>query len=487
MSKVIRTRVAPSPTGYPHIGTIYQAMFDYVLAKKYQGQFIVRIEDTDRNRFLVGSEKVIFDSLKWFGLEADEDPEKSGPYAPYRQSERLPLYKKYADELIKKGHAYYCFCTPERLAEMRKKQEAEKKPPMYDKHCLNLSKEEVAKNLKEKMPHVIRMKIPENQMITFTDALVGKVEFDSNLIDHQVLIKSDGFPTYHLAVVVDDYEMKISHIIRGREWIPSTPKHILLYQYFGWDEAIPTYIHVPLILNADGRGKLSKRDGHASVDYYRQEGFLPEAILNYLSNIVWNHPLGKEIYPLKELELAIDINSAKVIDLSSQAPRFDLQKLRWMNGEYIRLLSDEELTKRLQEFLIDHPQKEMIAPLVPLIKERIKTLSEFVPMTQFIFSEPEYDVAIFESLKITDLKAVLTTVVTKLESLGGSWQADKFENTFRQLAEELDIRVGVMFQLLRVAVSGQLVTPPLYETIQIMGQDKALARIKKVAENYPNL
>ena len=295
---MVRTRIAPSPTGFPHIGTIYQVLFDYALAKKNNGQFVLRLEDTDRNRFVEGTEEVIYNALEWFGLNPDESPLKSGPYAPYRQSERLDTYKKHAEELIAKGHAYYCFCTPEEIEVGRKEMQQKTGTPMYNKRCRNLSEEEVKKKLDEKMPHVIRMKVPSDRKIAFNDLILGTIEFDSNVVDDQVILKTDGFPTYHLGVVVDDHLMKITHIIRGREWIPSTPKHILLYEFFGWE--VPVHAHLPLILNSDGKGKLSKRHGHASVEYYRSLGYLPEVVLNYLSNVVWYHPENKEIYPLQE-------------------------------------------------------------------------------------------------------------------------------------------------------------------------------------------
>lgn len=483
----VRTRIAPSPTGFPHIGTIYQAMFDYTLAHKYDGEFINRLEDTDQVRLVEGAEEVIYRSLDWFGLIADEDPQIGGPYAPYRQSERLEIYREHVQILLDKGHAYYCFCTKERLEQMRQDQQSKNQAPMYDKTCLNLSEAEIKEKLAANTLYVVRMKIPENQKITFKDTLTGEIEFDTNLIDHQVILKSDGFPTYHLAVVVDDYLMKITHILRGKEWVPSTPKHILLYQYFGWEDAIPSYTHLPLILNSDGKGKLSKRFGHASVDYYKKEGFLPEAILNYMTNIVWNHPEGKEIYPFEEFQKAFDIDNPKVVLITSQAPRFDLQKLEWVNSEYIRRMSDTELTKRLQEFLIDHPSKEKIAPVVPLIKERIKKLSDFIPLTNFIFDDPEYDKEVFERLEIKDLRLVMEKAVSSLESMERPWTSEKFEETFKNLAIELELANKQMFQLIRVAVSGQLVTPPLFESIQIMGEDETLKRVRSLAQSYPDI
>jgi len=271
---------------------------------------------------------------------------------------------------------------------------------MYDRLCLNLTEEEVKKKLQENLSFVIRMKIPRDEKIKVHDEIVGDVEFDAAQIDDQVILKSDGFPTYHLAVVVDDYLMKISHVFRGKEWLPSTPKHVLLYKFLGWEKEMPLFIHLPLILNSDGRGKLSKRDGHATVDYYKEEGYLPEAILNYLVNIVWNHPDNKEIYPVEEFEKAFEMDPFK-IKISSQAPRFDLQKLDWVNGEYIRKMSDEELLKRLEEYLdsmseselkgTKYEGKEKLAKIIPLVKERIKKLSDFVPLTDFLFDSPEYD------------------------------------------------------------------------------------------------
>lgn len=474
----VRTRIAPSPTGYPHIGTIYQAMFDFVFARKYQGKFITRIEDTDRNRLVEDAEKVIFESLDWFGLITDEDPKKGGGYGPYRQSERLEFYHKYAKQLVEQGHAYDCFCTKERLEQLRSEQQQKKQAPKYDKYCLGLPKEQIESNLSDNIPYVIRLNVPKDQKIVVQDAIVGEVIFDSNQIDDQILIKSDGFPTYHLAVVVDDYLMKITHVFRGSEWLPSTPKHILLYQFLGWGEDIPQYAHVPLLLDPEGAGKLSKRKGHAAVDFYKTEGYLPEAILNFLANIVWNHPSGQEIFSLKEFEKAFEIMPFKV-DVKSQGARFDIKKLEWMNGEYIRLMNDEELTKRLQDFLVDHPAKDKIAAVVPLVKERIKKLSDFVPLTDFLWEKPEYDMGEFKKVKIENKKAALQRVLDKLEAMEKPWQAVTFEKKIRDLAEEWGVKAGDVFQLIRVALSGQTVTPPLFESIKIIGEQESIERVKE--------
>lgn len=490
----VRTRVAPSPTGFPHLGLIYQAIFDFVFAHKCKGKFILRIEDTDRSRFVEGAEEVIFDSLKWAGLEPDEGPEQGGESGPFRSSERLETYKKYARELLENDKAYRCFCTKERLEEMRKKQESSHLAPMYDKTCLRLSAEEIKQKIDGGELFTIRMKVPENQKIKVRDEIAGEIEFDSNQIDDQVILKSDGFPTYHLAALIDDHLMKITHVFRGTEWLPSLPKHVLLWQYLGWKNEMPKYIHVPLLLNSDGGGKLSKRHAHTSIDFYRKEGFLPEAVVNYLANIVWNHPEGKEIFPIAEFGQAFELEPFKA-DIKSNGVRFDLQKLEWMNGEYIRKMPDEELTKRLLEFLVDlsggalaksdHPNIEEITKVVPLIKERIKKLSDFIPLTNFLFQDPEYDLAEFKKLKIDDIKVVLEKIQQVLIEMEKPWDSQKFESTFRKLAEELGLEAKQTFQLIRVAVSGQLVTPPLFESIQILGQEKTLKRINDLVEKYP--
>ncbi|MDO8429009.1 MAG: glutamate--tRNA ligase [Candidatus Daviesbacteria bacterium] len=482
---MVRTRVAPSPTGYAHLGIVYQALFDFVFAHKYKGKFVLRIEDTDRSRFVEGAEEVIVESLKWANLLPDEGISKGGEYGPYRQSEKLELYQKHINELLKKGFAYHCFCTKERLDEMRKLKEQNHQAPKYDRTCLKLTDEEVKQNLAENISFVVRMKIPDNRIIVVDDAIAGKVEINSNELDDQVILKSDGYPTYHLAAVVDDYYMKITHIFRGTEWLPSTPKHILLWEYLGWQESMPKFAHLPLLLNSEGGGKLSKRQGHASVDYYRKEGFLPEAVVNYLANVVWNHPEGKEIFDAREFEKAFELEPFKV-SVKSTGAKFDLAKLEWMNGEYIRKMSDSELTQRLQEFLIDHPAKGKIAPIVPLIKERIKKLSDFIPLTHFLFDDPEYEIEVFKKLKVENIKEVLGKVVEVLVGMKESWNAEKFEQSFRKLSEDLGIRSQDMFQLIRIAFSGQLVTPPLFDSMNIIGYNSSLERIKKVATSYPN-
>lgn len=480
----VRVRIAPSPTGYPHIGTIYQAMFDFVFAKKYNGKFIIRIEDTDRSRFVEGAEQVIFDSFKWFGLESDEDPVKGGTYGPYKQSERLDIYQKYAEQLISTGHAYYCFCSKERLEQLRLEQQTNRQAPRYDKNCLNLAREEIDKTLAAKVPYVIRLNVPINEKITVQDAIAGEVVFDSKEVDDQVLIKSDGFPTYHLAVVVDDYLMKITHVFRGTEWLPSTPKHILLYRFLGWEKEMPKFAHLPLLLDAESSGKLSKRKGNASVDYYRQEGFLPEAILNYMANIVWNHPDGAEIFSLKEFEKAFELEPFKVA-VKPVGAKFDIKKLEWVNGEYIRKSENSNLKAQIKKYLMDvsegrleHPTDEELDKIVPLVKERMKKLSDFIPLTNFMFEKAEYEIEVFKKLKIEKLNESVEEILQKINSLPKPWKAEDFESVFRKLAAELNISVSQMFQLIRVAFSGQTITPPLFESMQIMGEDEVIKRIE---------
>lgn len=474
----VRTRIAPSPTGEDlHIGNLYTAMINWVWARKNQGQFIVRIEDTDRERFVERSEQRILQTLKNFGLEADESTEKGGPYAPYKQSERLDLYKKYAEELIEKDAAYYCFCSKERLEEIRNSEAQTNQRKKHFEYCgfdLEKSKQRITNGEK----FVIRLKVPENQEITFVDLIRGEIKINSNQVDDQVLLKSDGFPTYHLAVVVDDYLMKISHIIRAEEWISSTPKHVLLYQAFGWE--MPIFAHLPILRNSD-KSKLSKRKNPVWVSWFLQEGYLKEAILNFLALMGWSHPGQKEIFSVDEF-----IQKFELKDISPVGPAFDQTKLDWINGEYIRAMSDEELTKKLQNFLVDYGDKDLIAKLVPLVKERIKKLNDFIPLCDFMFEEPEYDMEVFKKLKITNYELIITKIIEVFEKNKGNWNAEKFAEEYRNLAKELQVSNTDMFQLLRVAITGQLVSPPLFECIEIMGEDKALDRMKKAKEFLEN-
>jgi glutamyl-tRNA synthetase len=468
-------------------------MFDYAYARKHGGQFLVRIEDTDRARFVEGAEEVVLNAMSWFGLEEDESPRKGGPFAPYRQSERLAIYQRHARELVENGHAFYCFCSKERLEEMRKKQEENKEPPRYDGHCSYLGKEEVEKRLDRGEAHVIRMKIPEHGTVRVKDELLGEVSFESDTLDMQVLLKADGFPTYHLAVVIDDYLMHVTHIFRGREWLPSTPKHVLLYQYFGWE--LPKFVHLPIILNAQGPGKLSKRNGHASVQYYIDGGFLPEAILNYLSLIVWKHPEGKEIYGLDEF-----VKNFEIKDVTSQGPKFDLAKLTWLNGQWIRQLSEEDLSQRLCETTGGKAYTEcnldQVKLFLPLVRERISKLSDFDDLVYFLMVDSVLDVVkkdfpevveleskwreLMQGTKLSenDVRKIVAKVVSDLESRFEDLHG--IEASLREWFAGEGYKLGDAFMVVRVALTGRTATPPLWEIVRVLGREKTLARLKLV-------
>ena len=473
----VRTRIAPSPTGEDlHIGNLYTALINWAFARKNQGKFIVRIEDTDRERFIEGAEETILNSIAAFSLDPDESPRVGGPFAPYRQSERLEVYKKYADELVEKGLAYKCFCSKDKLEQIKNEEAQTKTKKKHREYCdPNTTGDK----------YVIRLKVPENENITFNDLIRGDITISSNELDDQILIKSDGFPTYHLGVVVDDYLMKITHIIRAEEWISSTPKHILLYRAFGWE--LPIFVHLPILRNSD-KSKLSKRKNPVWVTWYLRDGYLPEAILNFLALMGWSHPEQKEIFSLDEFIEKLDLK-----DFSPVGPAFDQVKLDWMNGEYIRRMTDEELAQRLENYLKaidqtakDLPTKESLLTLVPLIKERIKKLSDFIPLTDFIYGKPEYDMEVFKKLKIQNPKDALQKVLEKLEQMNSPWDGKEFEETFKALAIELGISNLDMFQLIRVAVSGQLVTPPLFESIQILGEEETKTRIRETLNYLKN-
>lgn len=426
---MVRVRIAPSPTGSPHIGTAWQALFDYVFAKKNNGKFILRLEDTDRERYVAQSIGQIYETLKWLNLDYDEGPDIAGPYGPYIQSERLDIYKKYAEQLLQKGIAY---------------QDGE----------------------------AIRFKTSKEGETLWHD-LVGdkEIRFPNNTQEDFVILKSDGYPTYNFANVLDDHLMGITHVIRGNEFISSTPKHLMIYHSFNWQP--PQFAHLPVLVGTD-RAKLSKRHGAKSTLEFKNEGYLKEAVLNFLALLGWSHPEGKEIFSLDEMIKLFDF---KDVNLSSAY--FDIQKLDWLNGEYIRKMSNQQLEERLDEYLVDHPSKGKLTPIIPLIKERIKKLSDFIPLTYFFFEKVEYDLEVFNKLKIEKLDKVISKVLERLESMQKPWNAQKFEDNFRNLAAELNLSATQMFQLIRVAISGQTVTPPLFESTQILGEEETIKRIKE--------
>ncbi|MFQ5452172.1 MAG: glutamate--tRNA ligase [Candidatus Paceibacterota bacterium] len=462
---MVRTRIAPSPTGEDlHIGNLYTALFNWAYARQNKGGFIVRIEDTDQKRRIEKGEERILKTLADFGLTPDESPTVGGPYKPYRQSERLEIYKKYAQELVGKGAAYKCCCTPERLAKLRESQQKQKKPAKYDKHCCR-------QDISNK-PYVIRLNVPEGRDVSFEDIVRGTITFNTNDIDDQILIKSDGFPTYHMAVVVDDYLMKISHVIRGEEWISSTPKHILLYEAFGWDA--PIFTHLPILRNPD-RSKLSKRRNPVWASWYLEQGFLPEAVLNYLALMGWSHPDEKETFSLQEFVETLDFKR-----ISSSGPVFDVKKLEWMSGEYIRRLKTKDLGLKLFEFFQGKYSKDLVENTVPLIQERIKTLKEYDAYCSFFIKRPkEYD------MDISKHKELFNKIYRELEKLdadpqAGGWKAEKIGEVLMPIAKESGLSNSKFFMLLRVAITGRKITPPLNESMEILGKEETLSRLKLV-------
>lgn len=467
----VRTRIAPSPTGIAHLGTAYTAMRNLAIARQAGGQFLVRIEDTDRERYVEGAVEVIFDALKWLGLTNDEGPNVGGPHAPYTQSERLPIYQQHVETLIENGQAYYCFCTKERLDQVRTDQQAKKELPRYDKFCRHLDLSQSKARVAAGDKYVIRLKVPESGITVCHDVVRGKIEFQNAGIDDQVLLKSDGYPTYHLAVVVDDHLMGITHIIRGEEWLSSTPKHVLIYQAFGWD--LPTFAHLPVIRNAD-HSKMSKRKNDVSILSHRDKGYLPEAINNFLGLMGWSHPEKKEIFSLDEF---LRLFTLERITLT--APVYDLEKLNWLNGMYIREMDDAELTKRLAPFIPPDCPQDLVLPILPLIKERLVTLKDFEELTTFFYRDIAVDqVILTKKSSPEEVTAQLVATKSFLETLDDkSWSHEKIEQKVRSLAEVHGWKPGQYFMMLRIAVTGKTATPPLFETMEVIGREKVLSRL----------
>ncbi|MBF0450234.1 MAG: glutamate--tRNA ligase [Candidatus Magnetomorum sp.] len=470
MNNTIRTRIAPSPTGSPHVGTIYLSLFNYVFAKTQQGKFILRIEDTDRERSTKKSEDEIVSSLKWSGISWDEGPDIGGPYGPYRQSERTEIYKKYCNILLEKKAAYYCFCTPERIDSIRKEQMKNKAPVVkYDGHCQHLSEEEIQEKLSNNTPYVVRMTVPKTGTCCIRDLLRGNIEINYDQVDEQILMKSDGFPTYHLASVVDDHLMNISHIIRGEEWIPSTPKHILLYDYFGWTP--PVFCHFPLLRNAD-KSKLSKRKNPTSVSFYRRLGILPEVLLNYLGLMGWAMPGGDEMFTLQEMMENFDINR-----MSLSGPIFDIDKLTWLNAKYIReKLTKEDILKHLKAWQFND---DYLLSVIDLLQGRLNLLSDFIPITSPMFSGmPEYDKKLLlqENLSEEDLKTILHTTLWAMEQLT-HWNKDHLYKLFNQLADHHSMKLKIFSRIFYIVLTGKEISLPLFDSMEVLGSDMCRQRI----------
>ncbi|MBN1176695.1 MAG: glutamate--tRNA ligase [Dehalococcoidales bacterium] len=480
MPAPVRVRFAPSPTGKPHVGNIRTAMFNWLMARHDGGTLVLRIEDTDVARRVAGAEEAIMDGLRWLGLDWDEGPDVGGDYGPYYQSERLDLYTQAAARLVEQGDAYYCYCSPERLEDVRKQRAAAKEATAYDRHCRDLTPDERARKEAEGIVPVVRFKVPLDGRTTFNDLIYGDVTFEHGTIDDFVLLKSDGYPTYHLANVVDDSAMKISHVIRAEEWISSTPRHLLIYRALGLEP--PRYVHHPMILGPD-RAKLSKRHGDVSIIDYREHGYLPETMFNFLALIGWSLDDKTEIMTRQEL-----IDSFSLDRIGKTGAIFNKDKLDWMNGVYIRSLDIDELVRRALPFLEKGLPPEVKRPLdadyirrmMPLIRERINTLQEAATYAEFFFIDDlKYNTEMLIGKKMTGETSLeaLKASEARLSPLD-SFDHELLEDTLRPLAEEMGLKAGQLFGVLRTAVTGRTATPPLFETMTVLGKERCLKRIK---------
>ena len=491
MADTVRVRFAPSPTGEPHIGNIRTALFNWLFARHSGGSFVLRIEDTDQERKVEGALDSILASLRWLGLDWDEGPESenggsNGDYGPYVQSERLGLYREAVNRLLANGDAYACFCSPERLDAMRKEQQRNQQPPGYDRHCLTeLTPEERERRAAEEK-HVVRFRIPtEGGTVVVNDFIRGDVAYEPALIDDFVILKSDGFPTYHLANVVDDHFMQISHVMRAEEWLPSAPRHVLLYRALGWEP--PVLAHLPMILGPD-RAKLSKRHGATSTLEYRNSGYLPEAMTNFMALLGWSLDDHTEVFSRDELVEHFDLDR-----VGKAGAIFNAEKLTWMNGLYIRQLPAEELAERILPFL-ERPEAEgglpdgvarpidaaYVATLTPLIQERLKRLDEAPDLLSFFFEglpTPEAGDLVPKGVSPEQATDALAIVTDKLEAIG-DWDEEALEATLRPMAEELGLKTGQLFGAIRVAVTGRSVSPPLFETMAALGRERCMDALR---------
>ncbi len=489
MTAPVRVRFAPSPTGRPQVGNIRTAIFDWLFARHTGGTFILRIEDTDLDRIVPGSVAAHMEGLRWLGLDWDEGPEVGGDFGPYFQSQRLGLYKAAAARLVEQGDAYYCYCSPERLEAMRQEQVARKQPPGYDRACRGLSRQECARYEAAGVRPVVRFKAPDEGRTGFTDAIYGEVVFENRTIDDFVMLKSDGYPTYNFANVVDDHAMKISHVIRGEEFISSTPRHLLMYRAFGYEP--PQYIHTPLILGPD-RAKLSKRHGAVSILEYRDQGYLPETMFNFLVLIGWSLDDKTEIMTRQQL-----IDSFSPERIGKTAAVFNIEKLDWMNGVYVRSLPVDDFMKRALPFLekgLPAPVKRpldvnYVRRIMPLVQERTKKLTEVPVLTRFFFVEElEYDPELLMAKSMTR-EATLSTLEVSSRRLSGQSAFDEVSLEFllRPLAGELKLKAGQLFSVLRTAVTGEIATPPLFQTMVVLGKERCLKRIDEAVAKLRKL
>lgn len=468
-SRRVRTRVAPSPTGDPHVGTAYVALVNFCFARKHGGDFLLRIEDTDQARSTPESERAILAALRWAGLSWDEGPDVGGPHGPYRQSERSALYARYADELLANGHAFRCFCTPERLDAMRAAMRAAHVPQKYDGHCLTVPPEESARRAVAGEPFVVRMKVPASGVCVVGDLARGPVPFEYATVDMQVLLKSDGLPTYHLANVVDDHLMEITHVIRGEEWMPSAPKHLLLYGYFGWEP--PALMHLPLLRNPD-RSKLSKRKNPTGILFYERMGYLPEALLNFLGLLLAPAPEGEEVFGVAELVERLDLAS-----ISLGGPVFDVAKLDWLNGQYLRRLTGDDLIARTAAWGFD---RERIAKIAELAQSRVERLSDVVPAAAFLFAgRLAVTAESFAGAKLAgdDLRRALALAMWQLDG-ERSFDKPTVERVLKGVGELLGKKFRDVARVYYVAMTGSPTSLPLFESMELLGRDLCRERFR---------
>ncbi len=486
---MVKTRFAPSPTGFLHVGGLRTALFAYLLAKKNKGKFILRIEDTDQKRFVPGGMENIISSLNWAGLKIDEgvklDKNKQiiqvGENGPYIQSQRLDIYKKYVQQLLDQGDAYYCFCSKERLDNLRTEQEKQGLPTKYDGHCRNLTPEEVKTKIANGEKYVVRLKMPQIGETVINDLIRGEVRFKNELVDDQVILKSDGFPTYHLAVVVDDYLMGVTHVIRGEEWLPSTPKHVFLYQKLGWN--LPNFVHLPLLVN-ENRKKLSKRHGDVSVKDYIEKGYLPEALINFIALLGWNPGDDREFFSLAELECEFDIKR-----ISKNSAVFDFKKLNWYNQHYIRQKSLDELLNLVLPYLqqagleIEKYESTWLKKVIALEKNRVEKLSDFPAALKFIFELPDYnkELLIWKKADLNDAKDKLIKLIDFLNHFDNKeeeWTEKKIEEKIIIWLKENNFGVGNVLWPMRVALSGLDKSPNPFEIASVLGKAETLRRLQ---------
>jgi glutamyl-tRNA synthetase len=467
----VRTRIAPSPTGDPHVGTAFVALINYCFARRNGGQFLLRIEDTDRARSTPASERAILDALHWLGLTWDEGPDVGGPHGPYRQSERTAIYREHADLLLERGHAFRCFCTAERLEAMRAEQRALGKPAAYDGHCLHLTAEEVERHLTAGDPYVVRMKVPREGVCIVPDLLRGNVEFEWRTVDMQVLLKSDGMPTYHLANVVDDHLMEITHVMRGEEWLSSAPKHILLYEYFGWE--MPVLCHLPLLRNAD-RSKLSKRKNPTGILFYKRMGYLPEALLNFLGLMANAAGEGEEMMDLASLVARFDLERVPV-----GGPVFDTAKLDWLNARYLRETMDvATFMRRVEEWSVD---RDYLTAVAALAQPRIERLSDLGPLTAYLFAgAPAVPAEQLRATKLDDdsLRAAFAQALAELDALP-EWTLPGIEGVLRGVADALGRKFRDVVRPFYVAIAGSPTALPLFDSMVLLGRDLTRERLRR--------